>query len=122
MSAVRDTSFDTSGFLVGYGLIVHPIPTVGGLIYAEVEPAYTGWRPWRGRTSRWWYEVHEVHAPDEHGADGTTYAYTEGGSGGAFTFRGCIRKAQAAVELFVAERELESRVASAGGTLDWSKG
>lgn len=69
----------------------------GTTVYAVVEPAGSRWLPWPGRTSRWWYEVHGVDAA----GGGTTYAYTYAhgtGSGGAYTLRGCVRKALAAVD------------------------
>jgi hypothetical protein len=95
---------------VGFGLIVSPMPQIEGdhFLFAEVVPAGSRWFPWPGRTSRWWFEVHAQHAPDEHGVTGTTYAYTEGGSGGAFTLRGCVSKAMEAVDKFVWEDEADA--------------
>ena len=86
----------------GFGLIVSPLPKLSGdeTIYAEVTPAGSRWLPWPGRTSRWWFEVHSKHAPDEHGVDTSTWAYIEGGSGGGFTLRSCIAKATEAVQNF----------------------
>lgn len=94
--------------VVSFGLVVSPMPRIkknDRLLYAEVVPAGSRWLPWPGRTSRWWFEVHAQHAPSEHGVTGTTYAYVEGGSGGAFTLRGCIAKAMDAVDKFVWEDE-----------------
>jgi len=87
------------------GLIVYPIESESGeVFYAEIEPAGSRWLPWPGRTSRWWYEIHSVGEPDEHGTTGNTYAYTPGGSGGAFTLRACIIKASEAVEKIMEEK------------------
>jgi len=80
------------------GIVVGPVETDSEAVYAEIEPAGTGWLPWPGRTSRWWYEVHAVGDPDGHGVFRSTYAYQPGGSGGAFTLRSCIRKATAAID------------------------
>jgi hypothetical protein len=87
------------------GIIVQPThkEDLSELLYAEVEPSYSRWLPWPGRTSRWWYEVHSQGEPDEHGIGGTTYAYIKGGSGGGFTLRACLRRAQTAVDFFANE-------------------
>ena len=97
----RDSS--VVGPLPHFGLIVQSLPyDRNEWMWAEVEPA-SRWLPWPGRTSRWWFEVHKRHAPDEYGYDITTYAYVKGGSGGAFTFRKCVERAQDAVERFYCE-------------------
>lgn len=79
-----------------------------GVFYAEVEPAGSRWLPLNGRTSRWWFEV------IERGVDGdiaTTWAYQPGGSGGGFTFRKCVMRAEAALETFAAQ---ERRLVASG--------
>jgi len=62
-------------------------------IYVEIEPSY-GWRPWPGRWSRWWWELHFQRPVDDAAY---TCAYTDGGSGGTFTFRKAMQKADAVV-------------------------
>lgn len=98
----------SAAYLHAFGLIVSPMPKLYGdraeTLFAEVVPAGSRWLPWPGRASRWWFEVHSQHAPDEHGCTGTTYAYTEGGSGGGFTLRSCIAKASEAVDHFASEK------------------
>lgn len=81
-----------------YGLCVAPCVRLnGGVIFAEVVSAPRwNWRPLPGRMSRWWYEIHGTE-PD---GSGVTFAYEDGGSGGAFTLRRCIERASAASELF----------------------
>lgn len=105
----RDLIGSTWRHIAGFGLIVQPMTTLDGLriVYAEVEPAYSPWRPLPGRTSRWWYEVHAKHPCDEHGCDTTTYGYVEGGSGGGFTLAACVRRAQEAVNRFVEEYDAQ---------------
>jgi hypothetical protein len=85
------------GMLIGNGLVVQPtFGHDGEVYYAEVEPAGSRWLPWPGRTSRWWYEVHELEKDGER----ATWAYVEGGSGGGFTLAACVRRAQEAVSRF----------------------
>ena len=69
-----------------------------GKFYAEIEHAGSRWLPWRGRTSRWWFEVCAVDDAPE--TPYTTYAYVEGGSGGAYTLKKCISRADAALWTF----------------------
>lgn len=86
------------------GLLVQPTPGLNGeTFYAEIEPASSRWLPWPGRTSRWWYEIHAIGEPDEHGIPTSTLAYLDGGSGGGFTLATCIRRAQEAVGQFAEE-------------------
>jgi hypothetical protein len=87
-----------------WGIVVGPYPmNNGGVLWAEVEPTpKRNWRPLPGRMSRWWFEVHSDH-PDEE--CGTTWAYTKGGSGGAFTFRQCVDKAMTACYHFAYEHK-----------------
>lgn len=93
------------------GLLVGPQATVkGNTVYAEVEPAYSRWLPWPGRTSRWWYEVHAVYPEaDEHGINRSTFAYIQPGSGGAFTLASCVRRAQRAIEHFAEEYDISEQ-------------
>lgn len=79
------------------------------MVYAEVEPSGSRWLPLPGRTSRWWFEVHHKHEPDEQGCDTTTHAYTPGGSGGGFTLRSCLVRAATAVDQVVERLEREER-------------
>lgn len=83
-------------YLSCWGVRVGPLTSLKeGPIWAEIEPAPSwNWRPWRGRTARWWFEVHTT---------GATWAYLDGGSGGGFTLRSCTRKALAAVHHFAHE-------------------
>lgn len=86
------------------GLIVQKLPGMdGSVFFASVEPAYSRWLPWPGRTSRWWYEIRSFGEPDEHGVAASTWAYMDGGSGGGFTLAACIRRAQRAVDAFATE-------------------
>lgn len=81
-----------------FGLLVGPMPTkVGETFYAEVEPAGSRWLPLRGRTARWWFEVHSVGSDSDGIVERTTHAYVKGGSGGAFTLGKCVRRAMEAV-------------------------
>lgn len=83
--------------LTANGLIVQPTYSRNGeVFFAEVEPAGSRWLPLRGRTSRWWYEVHALEEDGER----ATWAYVEGGSGGGFTLAACVRRAQEAVSRF----------------------
>ena len=69
-------------------------------LYAEIEPAGSGWRPWVGRTSRWWFEIAKI-APDEKGNSVPwTLAYQRRGSGGGFTLKKCLERASAALDHF----------------------
>ena len=74
-----------------FGIVVNPVPYKKGTIWAEVVPS--GYGKWYRRilpsVGNWWYEVH---------TDTETLAYEENGSGGAYTFSGCVRKAMDAVE------------------------
>ena len=81
------------------GLLVSLITLPDGrCFYAEVEPApLRYWRPWDGRSSRWWFEVHSTGPNDDYP---TTYAYEPGGSGGGLTLRACVRRAANAVGQF----------------------
>lgn len=98
-------SLPRAAVIRGFGLIVSPLPhlTEDRVLYAEVVPAGSRWLPLPWRWARWWFEVHAVHAPDEHGVDTTTYACVDGGSGGGFTLRSCIAKATDAVSRFTEE-------------------
>lgn len=82
-----------------WGLTVGPFGLPNeGLLFAEIEPApLWNWRPWRGRTSRWWYEIKSA-SPREPWQ--TTWAYQPGGSGGGFTLRACVRRARRAMHDF----------------------
>jgi hypothetical protein len=81
----------------------------GRVIYAEIMPAASRWLPWTGRTSRWWFEIHEWSPlPGEFGVHVTTHAYTDYGSGGSFTLAGCHRKAVKAI-LLAADLENEKQ-------------
>ena len=87
------------------------------VVLGSIEPAWSGWRPWRGRTSRWWYEIHSrvdvADEVDEEAAVVTfTHAYNrdERGSGGAFTMRRCIMRAALAMDLVA--QGLEDRYGS----------
>ncbi len=76
-----------------FGLMVGRQTVGDETFFAEVVPSgeIHWWRrflPWVGN---WWYEVQ---------SDKLSYAYEEGGSGGAYTLRACIRKADEAVEKF----------------------
>lgn len=80
--------------IMAYGVVVNPMPygIKGDVIFAEVTPSgYIHWwrrlLPWVGN---WWFEVQLM--------DGGTLAYEKGGSGGAYTFSGCVRKAMDAVQ------------------------
>lgn len=70
-------------------------------LYAEIEPSggrwYRQFLPW---VKRWWFEVHELEQvpTDELGIGVISHAYVKGGSGGAWTLRGCIVKARLAIE------------------------
>lgn len=83
-----------------------------GLFYAEVTPAGSRWLPLPGRWCRWWYEVQR--RPLEGEECGTTYAYEDGGSGGGFTFRGCVSKASTAAHDFSFAHWGETRAAAEG--------
>lgn len=77
--------------IYAWGLVVSPTPYKKGVMYAEVVPSgYGKWwrRMWPG-VGNWWFEVH---------TDTATWAYEKGGSGGAYTLSGCIRKAMDAVD------------------------
>ena len=65
----------------------------------EVEVAGSRWLPWKGRMSRWWYEIMDRAIGEQ---DWTTRAYEKGGSGGAFTLKRCIRRASEAAWDFYA--------------------
>lgn len=94
----NESSAGTANTYNCFGMVVAPtdIPG-GGHIYAEVVPApWKVWRPWKHRTSRWWYEVRGVDAD----GDSITYAYESGGSGGGFTLARCIVRAGDAVDAF----------------------
>lgn len=94
----------------GPGLLVGVSSRIAadGHFWAEVIPApLRHWRPWPGRTSRWWYEVHSSNprgpAVDDVIAYYSTWAYDDAGSGGGFTLAQCILRASEAVEKFVWE-------------------
>lgn len=94
-----------------WGLMVGPFGLPGdGVLFAEVEPAGSRWLPWKGRTSRWWFEVNSMTPGDECM---TTWAYTEGGSGGGFTLRACVRRAQRSLLRF-SEQAYEERLNARG--------
>lgn len=90
-----------SGFVVG-GELGKP----GSYFYANIEPNgghwYRQFLPW---VRRWWFEVAEVEdePSDELGIGVVSWAYEKGGSGGAYTLRGAVMKAQVALQ------ELSSR-------------
>ncbi len=75
----------------------------GNYYYAEIEPSYGAWyKQFLPSVQRWWFEVHEQQAKfDKNSPDqgAVTHAYTDYGSGGAWTFRGCVIKARRAVEI-----------------------
>lgn len=76
------------------GLIVSPrMYGRDEMIFAEVVPSGYGkwWRRWLPWVGNWWFEIHSTEA---------TLAYEKGGSGGAYTLSGCIRKAMVAVDKF----------------------
>lgn len=74
-------------------------PFEWGSLYAEIVPAGSPWRPWKGRRSRWWYEI----ARWDDGGIPWTLAYEPGGSGGGFTLKQCIERATAALDSFLAK-------------------
>lgn len=76
----------------------------GAAIYARVEPAGSRWLPLRGRTSRWWYEVHI----DLEDGTSETLAYEDGMSGGGFTLLACVRRALGAIEAAWIARAVEA--------------
>lgn len=105
-SPERQSAATPRSWVTSDGLAVAPMRGMSGdLFYAEVVPAGSRWLPWFGRTSRWWYEVHSIGEPDEHGVDTSTLADVEGGSGGGFTLRSCIRRAAAAVDRFASKED-----------------
>lgn len=77
--------------IYSWGVVVSPTPYKDGVMWAEVVPSgYIRWpRRLLPHVGNWWYEIH---------TDQETWAYEEGGSGGAYTFSGCVRKAMQAVE------------------------
>lgn len=77
-----------------WGLQVGPyILEDGGVMWAEVVP---------GRKGGWWYEIHSKRPSEQ---DTVTWAYTDRGSGGAFTFRRCVRQARDALYYLAYQRE-----------------
>lgn len=73
----------------------------GNYIWAEIEPSGGKWhRRFLPNVKFWWYEINEteVTPTDELGIGAVTHAYEKGGSGGAWTFRGCVIKAQLAID------------------------
>lgn len=69
-----------------------------GDLYATIEPAGSRWLPWKGRMSRWWFEVERIERGE---AFPSTLAYEFGGSGGGFTLAKCVQRAAVALDLFV---------------------
>lgn len=83
-----------------FGIAVHVEERNGEVFYAEVVPSgYIKWwrrfLPWVGN---WWFEVH---------SDRDSYALEPGGSGGAYTLSGCVRKASTAVQKIAWEQSYE---------------
>lgn len=73
----------------------------GSVFYAEIEPSGGRWyRQVLPNVKRWWFEVNEIEKEptDELGIGVVSHAYTDYGSGGAWTLRGCIIKARRAIE------------------------
>lgn len=69
--------------------------------WAEITPSGGRWyRQFLPSVRRWWFEINETEAkPSDVMKTGQiTHAYTNYGSGGAYTLRGCIIKAQKAIE------------------------
>lgn len=80
------------------GLIVSPrMYGRNEMIFAEVVPSgyIKWWRRWLPWVGNWWFEIHTTDA---------TLAYQTGGSGGAYTLSGCIRKAMVAIDEFERQR------------------
>jgi len=77
--------------IYSWGIVVSPTPYKKGVMWAEVLPSgYGKWyRRFLPNVGNWWYEIH---------TDIKTFGYEDGGSGGAYTFSGCVRKAMEAVE------------------------
>lgn len=73
----------------------------GNYFWAEITPSGGKWyRQFLPSVKRWWFEVNEteVNPSDELGIGTITHAYEPYGSGGAWTLRGCMIKAQLALE------------------------
>lgn len=69
--------------------------------WAEVVPSAGAWyRQFLPSVKRWWFEIHQTESTptDELGIGTITHAYTKYGAGGAWTLRGCIIKAQIAID------------------------
>lgn len=83
-----------------FGLVMGAGYINGNYLYANIEPSGGGWyRQFLPNVKRWWFEIHEqMQEPDELGVDITSHAYEKYGSGGAWTLRGCMIKAQLALE------------------------
>lgn len=73
----------------------------GNTLYAEIEPSAGRWyRQFLPNVKRWWFEIVEIEVKptDELGIGYVSHAYENGGSGGAWTLRGCIKKSRLAIE------------------------
>lgn len=90
-----------------YGIVVggdYNYKKNNSYFWAEVSPSYGAWyRQFLPNVKRWWFEVNEVESEptDELGLGRNTHAYSPNGSGGAWTLRGCIIKAQRAIEKII---------------------
>ena len=92
---------------------------VWGRYFATIEPAGSRWLPWRGRMSRWWFEIERFSSTDEeYGEIPWTLAYEAGGSGGGFTLRKCILRAADALDTFTTRESDEGYFFLAGTGLE----
>lgn len=84
-----------------YGIVVGgDYDMAGNYYYAEIHPASGNiLRRLLPSVRNWWFEIHYVEpkATDGMGLGQVTCAYSDGGSGGTYSFRNCVVKAQEAI-------------------------
>lgn len=92
---------NTEKDIKAYGIVVGgDYDRKGNYYFAEITPSYV--KPLKQilpSVGRWWFEIHYVEKEDTDmlGFGQVTCAYEPGGSGGSYTFRGCVLKAQEAI-------------------------
>lgn len=91
-----DKDIKANGFVMG-----GEYDSKGNYYWAEIAPSGGKWyRQFLPNVKRWWFEVNEteVEPTDKLGIGTISHAYTKYGGNSAWTLRGCMIKAQIALE------------------------